>query len=254
MKLPWRAFGLVLLAAASAGATDVHAVLETPRQRIQTADYRATGRMVRIDGNGARTSYAVTIKAHWFPNVLRVFLDVAPAASTEKRTHILFEMRPEGPNSIRIAQARDKVLATLPFNKWADGPAGSAFSYEDFLESQFFWPVQAVEGPVKYGARDCNLLKSTPGPTDKSHYAHVRTWLDATIGFPVYVEKTLRTSNTIKEFTYFGLRKDGGVWSANQIEAKTHGQPGSTLLVIEHGSPKANLTAADFSLEQLTQF
>jgi hypothetical protein len=36
------------------------------------------------------------------------------------------------------------------------------------------------------------------------------------------------------------------MWSASQTEAKQPGKPGSSLLVIEGGSPKANLSAKDF--------
>jgi hypothetical protein len=96
-------------------------------------------------------------------------------------------------------------------------------------------------------------VKSTPGPADKSHYAEVTNWLDHSIGFPVHVEKTLK-NGTVKEFTYFGLRQEGGLWSAHQVEAKIRGQAGSTLLIIDHGTPKANLSLKDFAPEQLTHF
>jgi hypothetical protein len=59
----------------------------------------------------------------------------------------------------------------------------------------------------------------------------------------------------VKEFTYFGLRHDGGVWSASQIEAKLRGQATAPrLLIINRGSAKANLTLGDFSPEHLTHF
>jgi hypothetical protein len=68
------------------------------------------------------------------------------------------------------------------------------------------------------------------------------------------VEKTLRAGGAVKQFTYFDLRKDGGVYSATQIEEKTVGQSGSTLLIINRGSPKANLNLGDFSPERITHF
>jgi hypothetical protein len=58
----------------------------------------------------------------------------------------------------------------------------------------------------------------------------------------------------VKEFTYFGLRQNSGVWSASQIEVKIRGHAGSTLLVVDRGSPKAHLVLADFSAERLTNF
>jgi energy-coupling factor transporter ATP-binding protein EcfA2 len=78
--------------------------------------------------------------------------------------------------------------------------------------------------------------------------------LDHTIGYPIYVEKTLKDGGIVKEFTYFGLRQSGGVWSARQVEVKIHGRPGSTLLLIERGSTKANLSIREFSPEQISQF
>jgi hypothetical protein len=97
-------------------------------------------------------------------------------------------------------------------------------------------------------------VKSTPGPADKTHYAEVRTWLDHKIDFPVYVEKALKASGPVKEYTSFGLRHDEGVWSATQIEEKTHGQAGSTLLIINRGSPKAKLTLEDFGADRIIHF
>jgi hypothetical protein len=231
---------------------DIHAVLARPQQRLQTADYRATGHLVRIDAAGARTSYPVSLRVHWFPGVLRVLCEIGGAG--EARIHILLEMRPDGQNSIRVAHPNDKAPVTLPFEKWSDGPFGAGFSFEDFFESQYFWPGQTLLAETKFGARDCDLLKSTPGPSDRTHYAEVRTWLDRSIGYPVYVEKSLKASGTIKEFTYYGLRQNGGVWYASQVEEKIRGQAGSTLLIIDRGSTKAKLDLRDFSPEQLTRF
>jgi hypothetical protein len=38
------------------------------------------------------------------------------------------------------------------------------------------------------------------------------------------------------------------------VEAKIRGQAGSTLLIIDRGTPKANLSLKDFSSAQLTHF
>jgi len=106
---------------------------------------------------------------------------------------------------------------------------------------------------TKFGARDCDLLRSTPGPNDRTHYAEIETWLDRSIGYPVYVEKTSKTVGSVKEFTYFGLRKNGGVWSASQVEGKIRDHAGSTLLIIDRGTTKANLDLKDFNSEELTR-
>jgi hypothetical protein len=243
---------VILPLALLAHAANAPAVLTIPRQMVESADYRATGHLMRVDANGMRTSYAIAVKAHWFPGLLRVQLDVN--SPPEARTHILLEMRPNSQNSIQIAHPGDTATKVLPFDMWSGGPLGPGFSYEDFLEPQYFWPGQTVLKEEKYGARDCAVLKSTPGTADRTHYVEVRTWIDHSIGFPVYVEKTLRGSGIVKEFTYFGLRQDQGVWSARQVEVKTRGQAGSTLLIIDRGKPKANLALKDFSAAQLTHF
>jgi hypothetical protein len=211
-----------------------------------------TGHLVKVDASGARTSDGVTIEARGFPGVLRILVNItSPRQAREK---ILLEMRPNGQDVIKIAHPGDKAPATIPLEKWSDGPLGPGFSYEDFLEQQYFWPGQTALGEVKYGARDCDLVKSTPGAADKTQYSQVKTWLDHTISFPVFVEKTVKGTGAVKEFTYYGLRHNEGVWSASQVEEKTRGQAGSSLLIIDRGTAKANLGLKEFSPEQLTHF
>lgn len=234
---------------------NVQSVLAVPLHRLETADYRAVGQLVRVDGHGKRTSYSIRLKVHWFPGVLRVMAEID--APGPERSHLLLETRQSGQSTIEVAHPGDKAPAVLPFDQWENGlvkSLGSGFSYEDFLEPEYFWPGQSVTENTKFGARVCDLLTSAPAPSNRTHYAKVKSWLDHGIGYPVYVEKTLKGTGTTKEFTYFGLRQNGGVWSASQVEEKTHGQDGSTLLVIERGSTKANLDLKDFSPEQLTRF
>jgi hypothetical protein len=262
MKLRPLALAVALLFSIPASATDAASVLAAPRQRMETADFRASGHLVRMDESGARSSYPISIKAHWFPGVLRVYMELGAGSKAGANSllsghipvHVLFEMRPSGKNTILIAHPGDKAPAELPFDQWSDGPLGPGFSYEDFLEPQYFWPGQAVLEATKFGARDCDVVKSTPGTTDKTHYAEVRSWLDHSIGFPVYVEKTLKATGAVKEFTSFGLRQEEGVWSASQVEVKTRGHAGSTLLIIDRGSARANLGLGEFSPEKLTRF
>jgi len=240
---------------------DFHSILATSRQRMETLDFSATGHLVSVEAGGARRSYPITIKAHWFPGVLRIKAELGTAKAGSSSTpspsaaiHSLFEIRPDGRNAIWLAQPGDKSPEPLPFDKWTDGPLGSAFSYEDFLDEQIFWPGQTLVEQTKLGARDCVVVKSTPGSSDRTHYAEVKTWFDRTIAFPVYVEKTAKQTGAVKEFTSYGIRREGGLWSAHQIELKTRGQAGSTLLIFDRGTPKANLTLNDFSPAQLTRF
>lgn len=245
-----------------AQTVNLNDLLASMRKRIETADFRATGHLVWVQPSGVRLSYPITIKAHWFPGVLREWIDIADASKTgdgspgraHRVAHLLLEMRPGGQSSITIAHTGDTSPTLLPFERWRDRVYGPEFSYEDFLEQQFFWAGQASEGNAKFGARDCVIVKSTPGPADRTHYALVKTWLDPSIGFPVYVEKTAKESAVVKEFTYYGIRHEEGVWSAHQVEVKVRGQSGSTLLILDRGSARANLTLADFNPTLLTKF
>jgi outer membrane lipoprotein-sorting protein len=239
-----------------AQTASVHDLVAAARQRIETADLRATGHLVYVEAGGQRITFPLTIKARWFPGILRVRVDIGQPSSahTDLREHILLEMRPGGDNEIRIADPGDSSPRVVPFDKWNVHPLGPGFNHEDFLEPEYFWPGQTAEGKQKFGARDCEVVKSTPGPTDKTHYSEVKTWFDPSNAFPVYVEKTVKETGAVKEFTSYGIRHDEGVWSAHQIEEKVRGQAGSTLLIIDHGSPKANLTSNDFSPAQLARF
>jgi hypothetical protein len=250
----------ILLIATMGKGEDARPVVVRARQHIESADYRATGKLVTVDAGGKRTSYALTIKARWFPGVLRALVEIVPPSETamgtrqDARVRILLEMRPNGQNTIRIAHANGSGLVSLPFEKWSDALFGGNFSYEDFLESQYYWENQTILKRARFGARDCDVLKSTPGTPDRTHYAEVQTWLDHTIAYSVYAEKTMKGGGVVKEFTYLGLRQTGGIWSARQVEAKTRGRGGSTLLIVERGSAKASLTEKDFSPEQIGNF
>jgi hypothetical protein len=245
-----------------AQTVNLNDLLASMRKRIEAADFRATGHLVWVQPSGARLSYPITIKAHWFPGGLREFVEMGTASKAPRTappggglvTHALLEMRPNGQSSITIAHPGDKSPTALPVGKWSEGPLGPGFGYEDLLEQQYFWTGQASEGNARFGARDCVIVKSTPGASDRTHYTMVKTWLDPTIGFPVYVEKTIKGSGAVKEFTYFGIRHEEGVWSAHQVEVKIRGQSGSTLLILDRGSAKANLTLADFNPALLTKF
>jgi hypothetical protein len=260
MRLASIVAAAVLLIASTAHATDARAVVAVARQRIETADYRATGRLVRVDASGSRVNNAITIKAHWFPGILRALVEIVPPpaatgnAHPDARVRILLEMRPNGQNSIRIFHPHESAPASLPFDRWSESIFGSGFNYEDFLQQEFYWQGQMILKRAKFGSRDCDVLKSTPGALDHSHYEEVQTWFDHIIGYPVYAEKTLKNGRIVKEFTSFGLRQSGGVWSASQVEVKTRGRAGSTLLIIERGSTKAKLSTKDFSPEEISHF
>jgi Outer membrane lipoprotein-sorting protein len=225
---------------------DLETVLNGSRQRIEKLDYRVTGRLTRVEENGKRTSYKFAAKVHWFPDGLRVLSEISGPGS--EKTSLLLHMTVNGHMTIEAILPGEKAASVLPFERWNDALAGTDFSFEDMAENQFFWKHQELLAPEKYGARDCFVLKSASSPQDRTNYDSVTSWIDRNIMFPVHELKTTRGTRQQKEFIYYGLRQVDGVWSATQVEAKLPGKPGSSILVIERGSAKANLARKDFDL------
>jgi hypothetical protein len=239
---------LVLPSRAVAVNPDLETVLTGSRQRIEKLDYRMTGRLTRLEGDGKRTSYKFVAKAHWFPDGLRLLCEISGPGS--EKTALLLHVNATGLVTIEAVLPGEKAASVLPFERWNDPLVGTDFTYEDMVESQFFWKNQELLAPEKYGARDCFVLKSTPGFQNRTYFDSVTSWIDRGILFPVRVVKTLHGTGQRKEFIYYGLRQVGGVWSATQVEAKLQGKPGSSILVIEGGSAKAHLGRKDFDIGQ----
>jgi hypothetical protein len=233
---------------AFAANTDLETVLTGSRQRIEKLDYRMTGRLTQVEGNGKRTSYKFVAKAHWFPDGLRLLCEISGPGL--EKTSLLLYMSVTGHVTIEAVLPGQKAASALPFERWNDPLVGTDFSFEDMVESQFFWKNQELLAPEKYGARDCFVLKSKSGSQDRTYYDSVTSWIDRGILYPVHVVKTLRGTGQQKEFIYYGLRRVGGVWSATQVEAKLQGKPGSSILVVEGGSGKSNLGRKDFDISQ----
>ena len=234
---PWRAF---------AANPDLETVLTASRQRIEKLDYRSTGRIARLEGNGKRTSYKFVGKARWFPDGLRVLCEISGPGP--EKTSLLLHMTVSGHMTIEAVLPGEKAASVLPFERWNDPLAGTDFSFEDMVENQFFWKNQELLAPEKYGTRDCFVLKSRSDSQDRTYYDSVTSWIDHGTLFPVHVVKTLRGTGQQKEFIYYGLRQEGGAWSATQVEAKLAGKPGSSILLIEAGSARANLGSKDFDM------
>ena len=233
---------------AFAANPELETVLTGTRQRIEKLDYRVTGHLTRVEGDGKRTNYKFVGKAHWFPDGLRVLCEISGPGS--EKTSVLLHMTANGHLTIEAMLPGAKAASVLPFERWNEPLMGTDFSYEDMVESQFFWKHQELLASDKYGARDCFVLKSVSGSEDRSYYDSVTSWIDRSILYPVHVVKTLRGTGLQKEFIYYGLRQIGGAWSASQVEAKLQGKPGSSILTIERGSPKANLGPKDFDINQ----
>src|SRR5580700_2735888 len=227
---------------------DLETVLTGSRQRIEKLDYRMTGRLTRLEGDGKRTSYKFVAKAHWFSDGLRLLCEILGPGS--EKTILLLHMNATGRVTIEAVLPGEKAASVLPFKHWNDPLVGTDFSYEDMVESQFFWRHQELLAPEKYGARDCFVLKSMSGSQGRTNYDSVTSWIDRSILFPVHAVKTLRGSGLQKEFIYYGLRQVSGAWSASRVEAKLQSKPGSSILAIETGSGKANLGRKDFDLSR----
>src|ERR1700730_10987526 len=225
---------------------DLETVLTGSRQRIEKLDYRMTGRLTRLEGDGKRTSYKFVAKAQWFSDGLRLLCEISGPGS--EKTILLLHMNATGHVTIEAVLPGEKAASVLPFERWNDPLVGTDFSYEDMVEGQFFWKNQELLAPEKYGARDCFVLKSKSGRQDRSYYDSVTSWVDKSILYPVHVVKTLHGTGQQKEFIYYGLRQVSGVWSASQVEAKQQGKAGSSILVIENGSPTAKLGRAGFEI------
>ena len=248
-----RGFALVMMAAAAIAVPAVasqtptiDAILKPVRQRIETSDFRATGRLVHVAADGGRVSYHVSIKGHWFPDGLRVLYTIK--GSPTDSTRVLLHMSVSGATTVETLTGPAAAPTRLQPGHWADSVLGTDFSYEDLLEAQFFWKAQEALQPAACGARHCVVLKSIPGAEDHSQYASVTSELDSTILYPVHIVKTIHGTGLQKDFTYGGLRQSSGVWSAAQLEVKVQGKPGSSLLIIERGTEKAKLDRKVFNL------
>ncbi|MFZ1009469.1 MAG: hypothetical protein WAN65_21695, partial [Candidatus Sulfotelmatobacter sp.] len=126
MTQPSRAF---------AANPDLETVLTGSRQRIEKLDYRVTGRLTRVEGDGKRTSYKFVGKAHWFPDGLRVLCEISGPGS--EKTSVLLHMTVSGHVTIEAELPGEKTASVLPFEHWNDPLVGTDFSYEDMVESQF---------------------------------------------------------------------------------------------------------------------
>jgi len=230
--------------AASAGS--LNAILVAARARVAQSDVRATGRLVAIAANGARINNNLALASHSFPDGLRTMVTVTTPDHTSVRYLLLQDAA--GHTTIEAFRKGDSAPVKLPPEHWGEGVAGTVFYPEDFADGQFFWSKQTVLPPAKYGARDCFVLRSEPGLGQPTQYASVTTWIDQKTGALVYVEAVPKNGEPTKQFVFYGIEQIGGTWLSRQIEVKIAGKPGSSMLLIEHGSPHAHLQRKDFNL------
>lgn len=227
-------------------AGSLKAILTAARARVEQSDVRASGRLVAIAANGARTNNNLALASHSFPDGLRTMVTVTTPDHNSVR--YLLVQDATGHTTIEASRKGDAAPAKLPPEHWGEGVAGTLFYPEDFADGQFFWSKQTVLPPAKYGARDCFVLRSEPGPGQPTQYASVTTWIDQKTGALVYVEAIPKNGGPTKQFVFYGIEQIGGTWLSRQIEVKIAGKPGSSMLLIEHGTPHAHLQRKDFNL------
>jgi hypothetical protein len=246
---------IVLLATPFLAQEAKPAALSDVMEKIQawrkTTDFKANGRLVRVAESGERTTYRISIRARSFADGLKVFCEVTNPPQAKVR--LLLESRTTGGATIHTGHAGELAPKELPAASFGDPLLGSEFSFEDLMDNQFLWKNQTLLERAKCGARECYVIKSEPSAADHSHYSSVTSWVDQKIYYPVRIEKVLKGSGIVREFTNYGLRESKGRWSASQIEVETKGRPGSSLLIITGGAEKANLNASQFDPALLTK-
>lgn len=146
-------FSLVDPSRACAANPDLETALTDSRKHIERLDYRVTGRLTRVEGNGTRTSYKFAAKAHWFPDGLRLLCEISGPANA--KTGLLLHMSVNGHVTIEAVLPGETAASVLPFERWNDRLVGTDFSYEDMVESWFFWKNQELLAPERCGTRDC---------------------------------------------------------------------------------------------------
>jgi len=236
-------FGALLFAAAQPSVTLPQVLAHLQADRA-AADFKAAGRLVHVIGQQRKT-YQVSLRARTFSGVLKLFCEITDPAPS--RVRLLLESYPDGHIVIRTGHPGDRAPTDLPSDRWGEGLLDTDFSIEDLMENQFLWKNQTLLEETRFGARQSVVLKSLPGASNRTIYSAVTTFLDKQILYPLKEEKVLKGTGVTKEYVFFGLRESQGVWSASQIECRTQGKPGSTLLIISRGSEKAHLDETAFA-------
>ena len=149
--------------AAFAASADLSAALAGVHQRIETSDFRATGRLVQVGANGERATYKFTMKGHWFPDGLRLLCEITEPAVA--RTRFLLHMSANGHMTVEEMKAGSKTVTELPFERWGEPLLGTGFSFEDMVEGQFYWKVQELQpaGEVRSARLLCDQKRSGRG-------------------------------------------------------------------------------------------
>src|SRR4029434_1833961 len=95
---------------------ELETVLTGSRQRIEKLDYRMTGRLTRLEGDGKRTSYKFVAKAHWFSDGLRLLCEIS--GPDPEKTILLLHMNATGRVTIEAVLPGEKGDSVVAFAHW----------------------------------------------------------------------------------------------------------------------------------------
>ena len=129
---------------------------------------------------------------------------------------------------------------------------GTDLSYEDIIDSPFFWSQQAIVGTQDIGKFACQILESKPGKGHASSYASVKTWIDPNRMVPLQIEKYDSSGKVVRRINVTRILLDGG--DSLPADLEISGSRGSVTHItgssIKRGLKYAD---ADFTPENLKQ-
>lgn len=98
---------------AAAWSSDQDRVLAEIRHRAENLDYRMSGELTSQNVQGHRTKTRFNVKGHWFPDGLRVLVEIQDSAPSPLR--VLLRMGSNGGLAIQVVLPGSTAASTLPF-------------------------------------------------------------------------------------------------------------------------------------------
>lgn len=225
--------GAWFLLAALLAAGDANGLIQRLLDLRDRSDFRARGRMVvSRDGRQQRVFQISVLRKRMAGGANLLWSITDPP---EARLRVLVETGSDGRTAVWMGER------TLPSRRWSEDIPGTGLTVEDLVEGYLSWPGQTLLRRERYGARQCDVLRSQPGPGAPTAYAAITTWVDQDTLVPVRILKKPRAGGPDKEFLCRGMRQMGGRWVISQLEVRSEGRAGSTRLVFTRGSDNASI-------------
>jgi hypothetical protein len=129
---------------------------------------------------------------------------------------------------------------------------GTELSYEDIIDSPYFWSQQAIVGSEDVDGNPCQILESKPGKDHGSSYSSVKTWVDTRRIVPLRIEKYGASGKIVRRINTTRVLLDGG--DSLPADLKVYG-PNNSVTQISGAGIKRGLTYPDtqFTPEGLKQ-